>query len=298
MSIMFVSASQYWCLLRVLPFLIGKSVPEDDDARVFYLLFMEIADLCCCPRLTPKVLIVLEMSLFSTMNEFKRIHHPYKIIPKMHYLLLYPMLMKKVGPLSQFSCMRFEAKHKLMKRLLTQRNNYKNIPRTIAMNNQIKLDATASERDLFRSQIQTEGDSLCTAATVFENYLRCPTTSQTVKKVMSAVVDGVKYTHGCCLCVGVYNTDLPEFFLVDAMYVDEAECILIGTILNCIRYSEHFHAWLLNDGNKYPLAAYCKVSNLVYAHPLCVRQPFGSFDSYIAPKVHLESFSSCYYFSS
>ena len=107
--------------------------------------------------------------------------------------------------------MHFEAKHKLMKRHVTQRNNYKNVPRTIAMNNQIKL--AASERDLFRSQILTEGDSLCTTATVFENYLRCPTTSQTVKKVTSAVVDGVKYTHGCCLCVGEYDTDLPEFFL-------------------------------------------------------------------------------------
>ena len=132
-------ASQYWCLLRILPFLIGKSVPEDDDVWRFYLLIMEIVDICCCPRFPPKLLIVLEMSLFSMINEFKRVHHPHKIIPKMHYLLLYPMLMKKVGPLTQFSCMRFESKHRAMKRIVTTRNNYKNVAHTIAINNQVNL---------------------------------------------------------------------------------------------------------------------------------------------------------------
>ena len=258
---------------------------------------MEIVDICCCPRFTPKLLIVLEMSLFSMVNEFKQVHHPYKIIPKMHYLLLYPMLMKKVGPLSQFSCMRFESKHRVMKRIVTTRNNYKNVPRTIAMNNQVNLAAAANDEDLFVSHMQTEGGSICSTSVIFRNFKQCPTNSQTVTKVTSAVVDGITYDHGCCLCVGVPETEMPEFLLVDTIYVDETECILAGTLLNCISYSEHFHAWLVADGDRSP-AAYCKVSNLVYPHPLFVRHPFGSFDSYVAPKFHLDSFSSCYCISS
>ena len=109
----------------------------------------------------------------------------------------------------------------------------------------------------------------------------------------SAVVYGISYNQGCCLCVGVPEIELPEFILVDAIYVDEANCIVAGTLLNCISYNEHFHAWLVAGGDS-SSAAYCKVSNLVYPHPLNVHHPFGSFDSYVAPKFHLSTFSSCY----
>ena len=135
--------------------LLGNSIPEDDCVWRFFLLFLEVVDICCSPRLSTKSLLDLKMSLQCMFNEFERVHYPCKVIPKMHYLLFYPMLTKKLGPLVHFSCMRFEAKHKQMKRVVTKCNNFKNIPHTIATSHQNALAATLCSKDLFFFQYLT-----------------------------------------------------------------------------------------------------------------------------------------------
>ena len=84
-----------------------------------------------------------------------------------------PDASEEKGSFIQLSCMRVEAKHELIERLVTQRNNYKIVPRTIGMNNEINLASTASGRDLFTSQIQIKEDSTCATAIVFENDSNC-----------------------------------------------------------------------------------------------------------------------------
>ena len=62
---------------------------------------------------------------------------PNKIIPECHFLLHYPRLMLRFGPLHFLWCMRFEAYHQRIKKIAKRNQNFQNICYTVA--NRIQL---------------------------------------------------------------------------------------------------------------------------------------------------------------
>lgn len=118
--IVFSIASQYWCLLRKLPLIIGDQVPDGDEHWSLLLQLVDVVDLIMAPKVDDGTLAYLEMQLFKGFqNKFPG----ERITPKMHYNLHYPHLMREVGPLIQHWVMRYdyyEAKHHLFKRELYQ----------------------------------------------------------------------------------------------------------------------------------------------------------------------------------
>ena len=92
--------------------LVGRVIPEDDSAWRLYLLFLKVVDICYAPRISSAALTDLELLLQCFYQDFKLVYLDEKITPKMYYLLIYTRLIKQVGPLAQFCCMRCEAKHK------------------------------------------------------------------------------------------------------------------------------------------------------------------------------------------
>ena len=60
------------------------------------------------------------------------------LTPKQHFLVHYARSVRTLGPLNAFSCIRFEAKHKELKRMANTSNNFKNIAKTVAKKHQMK----------------------------------------------------------------------------------------------------------------------------------------------------------------
>ena len=252
---------------------------------------MSIVDMCCSPRFSRCTLIDLEMSIQCAFNAFKVVHPNCVIIPKMHYLLLYPRLMTQLGPLSQYSCMRFEAKHKTMKGFVTERNCFKNVPYTIATNHQLKLSTLITRNDLFSRDIETKSAGRVDTSSVFQEFPSCPTTALTLDKKKQAKVDGIVYSYDCILCVNVSSEGLPEFMNVKDLFVDaNAGLIFVGTTLETIAYNEHLHAWNVHESSK---KCYCLHENLLYPRPLHINSPFGSCSKYVCPKFCLETTPCC-----
>jgi len=59
--------------------------------------------------------------------------------PKHHFLLHYPNIILKAGPLIYLSCMRFEAKHKELKKNANNVQSRKNLPLTLAKKSQLNF---------------------------------------------------------------------------------------------------------------------------------------------------------------
>jgi len=275
--------------------LIGSCIPEDDIVWRFYLLAMEVVDLCCCTRLSCDALIDLEVSLQVLLHEFKTVHPNCIVIPKMHFLLLYPYLMKQVGPLSQFSCMRFESKHKFMKNIVTQRNNYKNVPYTIALNHQLALATALSQKDLYSFQLSSEGCRIISAALVFEKFGCCPTTSVAVTEANKVTVDGIKYVRGSVLCVGVSSEGVPDFLKIKQILLDVNDNVaFVGCLFNALNYDHHFHGWRVHDSSK---NCFCFQKDLVYPHSIFCCVPISSSERYVCPKFYLDTTVSAAFFS-
>ena len=273
----------------MLPFLVGSCIEEENSAWKVNLLFLEIVDICCAARISRATLTDLEVSLQCFFHELKTVYPNEKITPKMHFLLMYPRLIKKAGPLVQFSCMRFEAKHKYMKRLVTSRNNYKNVPLTIASNRQIELAATICSKNLFDRDITIRGGEVRVSSSDISLQFNIPVVSfpsECYRKVKCVTFEGIVYAVDLILCTAVNRDLVPKFVKIEAIFLNESsEIIFVGNVLRSVCYCQHFHAWLVQCISETTI---CCQNSLIYPHPLSIFTPFGTSEKYVCPKFSLE----------
>ena len=111
-----LTASQSWCLFRSLPFIVENFVPIDCKVWELYLLLSKICDIVFALSFSMSWISYLDSLIHDFYFMFISIA-PNKIIPKCHFLLHYPRLMIRFGPLRFLWCMRFEAYHQRIKKL-------------------------------------------------------------------------------------------------------------------------------------------------------------------------------------
>ncbi|XP_065281874.1 uncharacterized protein [Dermacentor albipictus] len=139
------TASQKWCLFRLLPQIFGSSIPEGNKDWEVYLLLREILDMFLSDRLPLQSLSYLEIKVQEFLRSFVSRYPSVRLIPKMHYLIHYPRMISLFGPLKQLWCMRFEAKHQYFKSLATRIKNFRNICKTLAERHQLLQSFEFSE---------------------------------------------------------------------------------------------------------------------------------------------------------
>lgn len=84
---MYFTASQMWCLGRLLPLMIGDLVEEDNEYWENYLSHLEIMDEIFAPVYSIDRLGYLKMMVEDFLYDFKVL---YPLTPKMHYLVHIP----------------------------------------------------------------------------------------------------------------------------------------------------------------------------------------------------------------
>lgn len=108
-------AVQNWCLLRLLPLLVGEKIANPTENEVWQLILQlrQIAELICAPVITVGQIAYLAV-LIEEYIETKKMSfpsHPLKL--KHHYMSHYPELIERFGPLIRLWTLRFESKHTL-----------------------------------------------------------------------------------------------------------------------------------------------------------------------------------------
>jgi len=77
----FLAASQTWCLVRFLPFLIADLIPKEDDCWEHNLLLMTITDYIFAPATTKGIVVYLKMSIEDFITKFRRLYPDRRITP-------------------------------------------------------------------------------------------------------------------------------------------------------------------------------------------------------------------------
>ena len=137
------SASQMMCLIYHLPLWVGNNYPEDDQHWTLFLRLRRIMQIIFSPYISKAGLAFLRfliqdfLSLLLTLT-------PTGLKPKEHYMLHYPTLISKVGPLKTYWAMRFEAKHRFGKAVAINSSNHKNTPKSVFHRNQLQLASSLS----------------------------------------------------------------------------------------------------------------------------------------------------------
>ena len=84
-----------WLLGRLLPVMIGHWVPEGDEHWQVFLMMLEIVDILFAPELAPEDVSLLAVLIHDHHREFKSIYPTHSILPKMHFLVHMPRLIRQ-----------------------------------------------------------------------------------------------------------------------------------------------------------------------------------------------------------
>ncbi|KAF7640853.1 hypothetical protein LDENG_00009480 [Lucifuga dentata] len=85
-------------LLRLLPLMIGKNVPEGDGAWAVLMDLKEVVELVLAPVFTEESIQYLQSKIRDHKQVLQEVFPDYKLCPKHHYLEHYPELICRFGP--------------------------------------------------------------------------------------------------------------------------------------------------------------------------------------------------------
>lgn len=126
------SAVENWNLLRLLPFIIGDLIQDEEDPMwKLYLTLKEICELVCAPSIRLTQVAYLK-SLTRYFLHLVKTLLPHCLTPKMHWLAHYSDLVIVFGPLIRLFTLRFESKHMFFKNVGQACNCFINITKTLS----------------------------------------------------------------------------------------------------------------------------------------------------------------------
>ena len=79
-----------WCLLRLLPLMIGHKIPPTNRRWQNFLLLLEIVDYTLAPVLSQDHVAYLHMIIEEHHRGFAELYPSCTITPKLHYMVHYP----------------------------------------------------------------------------------------------------------------------------------------------------------------------------------------------------------------
>lgn len=126
------TAVQTWCLLKVFPFLVSDLIPENDKYLSLILILNRINEIVFAPKLRHSILPYLSELIEEHNCLFRELFPAISPINKHHHLTHYPQCISFSGPLRWLNCLRFEAKHNVLKKYGSIVCNFKNITKTLS----------------------------------------------------------------------------------------------------------------------------------------------------------------------
>ena len=109
------SAGNAKVFIKILPFILSRFVDKDDPFYIFIVELLEIVQIAYSPVISEGTCGYLTDLIKNHLEQFKSLFPDHNIIPKHHYLVELPVLIRMFGPPVRYCCMRFEALHKVFK---------------------------------------------------------------------------------------------------------------------------------------------------------------------------------------
>lgn len=273
-------ASQTWCLMRIMALAVGDLVPEDDTIWQFYLTLRQLMDIVLSPSISEMQVEALSV-LVSEYLECHLTLFPHNTIKnKHHHLTHFPSLIRKIGPLIRYSCMRFESKHQRSKKLLHIAGNFKNVLKSCAFRHQhdvaFRLLKARADDD---SDIVIGNGSVVTLSELQDGFTvnHCLGNVGMYYECYNAKwveIRGIKYKPSAVVLCGTENESTPTFIEVQHILVWHSDSsnrniCFVGDKLNTLYFNSHYHSWCVEKRIPRDVASF-NPRTLVYCTPLSV----------------------------
>lgn len=133
------NAHENWCLLQLLPLIIGLKVPEHEPVWQMLMTLKDIVELVMSPVHTEESICYLDSMIAEHRRRFLDVFPQETLKPKHHFLEHYPQLIREFGPVAALWTMRIEAKHSFFKRIVRHTGCFRNILQSFANKHQLMV---------------------------------------------------------------------------------------------------------------------------------------------------------------
>lgn len=160
------SACQMYFLFIHIPFILISFKEELDDVWIAIESMLKIMQIIYSKEIPENEVSRLEGLITLHMSKAKELLGV-KFIPKYHFLLHYPNVIRRMGPPTTMWMTRFESKHKVLTDIAKKTNNFVNLPKTLALRYQGIVSAPS---EIYVDRI--ERAKLTTSLTRSANFLK------------------------------------------------------------------------------------------------------------------------------
>lgn len=223
-------AAENWCLLRLLPVIIGDKIDPQDPTWQLVISLKELVELVCAPKITTAQVAYLNVLVVEYLETRKEMFPSDKLKPKHHYLTHYPSLILKLGPLVRLWTMRFESKHSYFKRCVRRTQNFKNVCQTLANNHQL-LQTYLNSSSFFAPVLKSK-DSSPYHAHLYSDAVRNAVEAHMLTEPDSVSTEvrfkGTLYKKGSFLCLK-HDDESVEFGQIELVLIKDNKhlCFLV-----------------------------------------------------------------------
>ena len=283
-------ASQNWCLVRMLPLLIGDLVSVGDECFALLLKLLEIMDIVFCPEATqahPAILKHLIIEIFEMQTAL----FPGLIPPnKWHHMTHYVDIIRMFGPPIRYWCMRFEAFHNIAKRRALVNFNFINLSKSVAMHLAAVFASNLLDETVFENNKISLGptDQLTDEERIFLPF--DPNSPEFVKTKWVSV-SGYEYKKKTVIVLQKSHethSSLPLFGEIETIIIQNETCVsFIVTLVDTIAFESHYHAYRVARKKPAERVVY-KLNDLPVCQPLNFLKNFTSDDVlYLCPRHYI-----------
>ncbi|XP_063380452.1 uncharacterized protein LOC134675033 [Cydia fagiglandana] len=263
-----MSASEMMLFVHIFPLLVGDLIPEDDEVWQFFLTLLEIIDILLCRDIDNSTLLYLEALISEHHESYVKLFHD-TLKPKHHFMVHYPHVIKQVGPLRLIWCMRFEAKHKQLKRTASLITSRKNLPLTLLIKEQLTLAHRLYTGKGCETRIEL-GTRISEPLNIHD-YLKDVIISDDVNLANSlnwVYYNGIKYVPGMILVIS--NRTCYNFFKIKFICVSSSSnnIYFLTEQIDCIGFNYHLQAHQLHQ-RETGLYRLIMPQDLIYAPTFC-----------------------------
>lgn len=246
-------AVQSWLLLRALPFLIGHFVEKENQHMRLLIILSKIVQICFSLEISEQMLIELQFFIKNFNSLFKLLFPEVTPINKMHHMTHYVESIKAKGPLSNYNCLKYEAKHLKSKKQIIISQNFINIPLSLAKRICFQQSLTIANQHYDKLNINIHNSKLlrCCECLAEENIEKLiESTLNYVEKIFNIEINGIFYKINYFI---VLNNEsiYPEFIQIREILKVNSKFYIYGLKYEANLFSEYLNAFEIEKTEYY-----------------------------------------------
>jgi len=269
-----MKAVQYWSLLKYLPVIFGKRVPQNNEHWNFLLHLCRLVDLLFAPRVTVGMIQYMKDVIEDHLNMYCELYSTkwqVKLRPKHHLLVHLPAVIQKSGPLVGMSCMRYELKNSFFKRSAHTACNFINICHTLANRHQQHVLYSLLSSLHIRDTVVVGRQTSVPVCMLAYCELLCAEfgveATDDVVVTSKVTVAGVQYVKNNIILLDVHELGHVFGRISTFVCARNDEWYLVVEVISDDKFCSHYHAHAIAEV-KPPAYKLVKFDELIDHHPL------------------------------